>query len=179
VLSFLRRRRPPPKDPLAAFDALIEDLHRQGAVVRRSAAALLTSRSELVRAEERLRSQLADMDRRIPLAAQRIDAKAEAILRDDRARAQAQLEATQSSLARAGTDAQLLLQLAKELADQAQQLGAERANAQARLTADSSVTDALRARADRIERALAVDAARDDLERAHALAQIYREDAGR
>jgi hypothetical protein len=36
----------------------------------------------------------------------------------------------------------------------------------------------MRERVDRIEKVLALDAARDEIERAHALADIYREERG-
>jgi chromosome segregation ATPase len=180
VFSLFKRRKKdvPPKDPIAAFDAVIEQLERQGAEVRKSAATLLAAKGELTRSWERYQRQRVEMEARIGTARERGDGKAEAILRRDLEQAQKNLQSTEEGLARVEGDAEVLLELARELTDQSTHLRAERNSARARLDADSAVTETLKHRSRRIEQVLAVDAARDELERAHALADVYREDAG-
>jgi phage shock protein A len=180
VFSLFKRRKKDarPKDPIAAFDAVLEQLDRQGAEVRKSAAALLASKGELVRSQERYLRQRAEIEARIATAGDRGDQKAEAVLRRDLDQAERSLRSTEEALARVDGDAAVLLDLARELGEQSAQLRAERNSARARLDAEGLVTEALKQRSRRIEQVLAVDAARDELERAHALADLYREDAG-
>src|SRR5690606_14579285 len=63
-----RKERKKPADPLAAFDQLIEDLERQAAEVRKSAATLLAIKGELTRSAERYTRQMADMAGRYKVA---------------------------------------------------------------------------------------------------------------
>lgn len=180
MFSLFKRRKKdvPPKDPIAAFDAVIEQLERQGAEVRKSAAALLAAKGELVRSQERYRRQRVEMQARIETAGERGDRKAETVLRRDLEQAERSLRSTEEALARVDGDAAVLMDLAQDLGEQSAQLRMERNSARARLDAENVVTDTLKQRTRRIEQVLAVDAARDELERAHALADIYREDAG-
>ena len=175
---FSRKKQPPaePKDPLVAFDAFIEDLDRQGAEIRRSAAALLTVRGGVNRSLARYEKRLVEVDARQGTAQQRGDAKADALLGRDRSDTVKLLESTRESLAKVEADAQLLMEATRELTDRAAELRTERASAHARLSAGLVVTQALRDRSEKISRALALDAARDEIERAHALADIYREE---
>lgn len=177
----LFRRKPkakaPPKDPIAAFDALLEQLDRQGSEVRKSAAALLTSRGELQRSQERYQRQREEIAQRIQTAAGNGDAKAEKVLKKDLDQVEAKARQTEEALAKVAADAELVLELARSLGEQSSTLREERNSARARLDAETLLTGALTERAARIEQVLAVDAARDELERAHALAEIAREDA--
>jgi hypothetical protein len=177
----LFRRKPkakaPPKDPIAAFDALLEQLDRQGSEVRKSAAALLASRGELQRSQERYARQQEEIHQRIRQAVERGDGGAEKVLRRDLDQVQARARQTDEALAKVATDAELVLELARSLGEQSTTLREERNSARARLDAETILTGALTERAARIEQVLALDAARDDLERAHALAEIAREDA--
>ncbi|MFP2911801.1 PspA/IM30 family protein [Pyxidicoccus sp. 3LFB2] len=173
-----KRKKEPsrPADPLAALDSLIENLERQGAEVRKSAATLLALKGDLTRAVERYTRRLDDIASRRTTAEGRGDTRAVAVLRKDREQAEALLASTRDSLERAEADGKLLLEAAAELGDRVVELRRERESASARLTVGGLVTEAMRERVARFEQALVVDAARDEVERAHALADIYREE---
>jgi phage shock protein A len=179
LFGFWRKKdKKKPVDPLAAFDQLIEDLERQGAEVRKSAATLLALKGELTRSLERYTRQREDILQRRAVAESRGDGKGAQVLRRDQEQAEALLRSTREALDRAEGDSGLLLEAATELGARAAGLRIERQSASARLVAGSLVTGAMRERVDRIEKLLAVDAARDEVERAHALAEIYREERG-
>jgi phage shock protein A len=180
VFGFWKRkkREERPADPLAVFDQLIEDLERQGAEIRKSAATLLALRGDLSRSAERYSRRLEDISSRRAIAAARGDARSEAVLERDRAQAQALLESSRESLERAEQDSRLLLEAASDVAARVLELRTERESASARLTAGGMVTQALRDQVQRFEKVLALEAARDEIERAHALADIYREERG-
>jgi len=179
-VGFLKRKRPPkPEDPLAVFDEVIRSLERQAAEVRRSAATLLALKGELGRDEAKYRTRLEELEERIAEARRANDAKAQAVLERDQRDAARRLEETRAALATATADAELLKQTAEELGRQVEELKDERRSAKARLSAGALVTDALKAQAAQLDRVLKLDAARDEVERAHALAEIYREDARR
>jgi len=175
---FKRKRRAAPEDPVAAFDALLEQLERQGAGVRRAAAALLASRGELQRSQARYVRQREELGQRLQTAAGLGDERAERVLRQDLERVERGARDTEEGLARVAGDAEVLLELARDLGERSAALRQERDSARARRDAEQLFTAALRQRTSRIEQVLAVDAARDELERAHALAEIAREDAG-
>jgi phage shock protein A len=163
-------------DPLAAFDQLIEDLERQGAEVRKSAATLLALKGELSRTQERYARRLEEFARRKALADTQGDTKISQTLERDRLEAVALLNTTRESLQRAEQDGRLLLEAGADLGRRAAELRAERESASARLAVGGLVSTALREQVERFEKVLAVDAARDEIERAHALADIYREE---
>ncbi len=173
---FRRKGKKREADPLAAFDALLEDLERQGAQVRKSAATLIAMKGELARAIERDERKLADIAARLAEAKVQDDARAVRTLERDKVHAEAQLTASKEAHARGSADAGLLLELAEDLSRKVVDLKAERTSAQARLQAGQLVSEALRHRSAEIQKVLAVDAARDEVERAHALAEIYREE---
>lgn len=182
AFNFFRRKKPKlaaEPDPIAAYDGYLEELERQGAELRKSAATLLTLRSELTRAVERYKSRLDELAQRLKIADERHDAKASGVLERDRLEAWKLLASTEESLARAEADGQLLMEAARENADRSAELKAERTSARARLAAGLVVTDAMRQRSERIGKLLALDAARDEVERAHQLAEIYREEKGK
>jgi|SRR5215217_892808 len=171
-----KKERARPADPLVAFDALLENLDRQAAELRKSAATLLALKGDLARAVERYSRRLDELASRQATAASRGDSKAVAVLTKDRAQAEALLATTRESLERADSDGKLLLEAAAELGDRVEELRRERESASARLTLGGIVTDALKEQVARFEHALVVDAARDEVERAHALAEVYREE---
>lgn len=173
---FRRRRSREDGDPIAAFDRYIETLERQGAEVRRSAATLLALRGELSRSAERYRRRLDEIAERLAVAGERNDERAREALERDRLQARQLLTSTEESIVRAEADGQLLMDTARELSEQLAELQAERVSARARLASGQVVTDALRERGERIGRFLALDAARDEVERAHQLAELYREE---
>ncbi|OJH34002.1 PspA/IM30 family protein [Cystobacter ferrugineus] len=163
-------------DPLAAFDQLIEDLERQGAEVRKSAATLLALKGELSRSQERYARRLEELARRKAVADTQGDTKISQTLERDRVQAESLLNTTRESLLRAEQDGQLLLEAAADLGNRVAELRTERESASARLAVGGLVSSALREQVERFEKVLAVDAARDEIERAHALAEIYREE---
>ena len=180
LFDWLRKKKKPekPTDPLAAFDQLIEDLERQGAEVRKSAATLLALKGDLTRSEERYVKRLEDIARRRAVADEQGDTKSAAVLERDRSQAEALLRTTRESFTRAEQDGKLLLEAAADIGNRVAELRAERESASARLAVGGLVSQALRERVERFEKVLALDAARDEIERAHALAEIYREERG-
>jgi phage shock protein A len=171
-----KQKKPEAVDPIAAYDALIEDLERQAAAVRQSAATLLSLRGELGRDVTRYERKVADIEGRVAEAKRRLDTRAEAVLSRDLSEAAQLVDTSHKALASAGDDARLLLGAAQELADRITALRAERSSARARLSVGLAVSGALKERSMKIDKVLALDAARDEVERAHALAEIYRED---
>jgi phage shock protein A len=170
------RARGPPADPLAAYDALLEDLRRQSARLREAAATLLSTRARLEREIDRQRGNAQEMSERARSASAVGDGASERLLLSDAEMAERDAQALEESLARTASDAGELIQHAGELAKQIRELERERQLAAASLHASNALTTALRARVDRIDSLLAVERARDEVERAHALAQIYREE---
>lgn len=177
MFGLFRRKKAAPVDPLATYDAFLEGLERQGVEVRRSAATLLALRGELTRTEARHRQRLGEVRDRIAEARAKGDTRAAEVLERDEAQLQRLLASTLEALARASADGELLLEAAASLSAQLTELKSERESAAARLTAGLAVSETLRQRSAEVARVLALDAARDEVERAHALAELYREDA--
>ncbi|PTL75882.1 PspA/IM30 family protein [Vitiosangium sp. GDMCC 1.1324] len=167
-----------PKDPLAAFDQLIEDLERQAAEIRKSAATLLAVRGDLGRHEGRYLKRLEDIAKRRAAADEQGDSKIALALERDRVQTESFLSTTREALNRAEQDGKLLLEAAADIGNRVVELRTERESASARLAVGGLVSAALREQVERFEKVLAVDAARDEIERAHALADIYREERG-
>lgn len=176
VFDFLRKKKKkaPKQDPLAAFDGVIESLDRQGGEVRRSAATLLALRKELKRDLDKYSARIRELEGRLIEASG--DPLAEKTLTRDASQANAMLKETKAALAKADGDAKLLLEAAEDLGKKVESLKEERQSARARLSADVSVSDALRTQMAEFDRVLTLDAARDEIEKAHALAELYRED---
>lgn len=175
---FKKKKKAKPDDPLVAYDAYLEDLERQAGEVRRSAATLLALRSTLSRDQDKYRRQVTDAKARLKKAEEKGDGKSSKVLRGDVEHAEKLIVTADESLCRAETDAQLLMEAAKELAKKAEQLRAERASAKVRFAAGMAVTSAMKHEVTKVDRVLALDRARDEVERAFALAEIYREDQG-
>lgn len=180
IFGFFRKKKKAqtPADPLAAFDQLIEDLERQGAEVRKSAATLLALKGELTRSVDRYTRRMAELAERYQVAESRADIKAMQVLHRDQQQTENLLKSTREALERAEKDSRLLLEAANEVGSRVTELRTERQSASARLVAGSLVSGAMREQVERIEKVLAVDAARDEIERAHQLAEIYREERG-
>lgn len=180
LFDWLRKKKKPakPTDPLAAFDQLIEDLERQGAEIRKSAATLLALKGDLSRSEERYAKRLEEISKRRTLAVGQGEEKIALTLERDHSQTESLLRTTRESLLRAEQDSKLLLEAAADLGSRVAELRAERESASARLAVGGLVSGALREQVERFEKVLAVDAARDEIERAHALADIYREERG-
>ncbi|HZI03466.1 MAG TPA: hypothetical protein VEZ71_05560, partial [Archangium sp.] len=102
LFDWLRKKTPKkperPKDPLAAFDQLIEDLERQGAEIRKSAATLLALRGDLARSEERYAKRLEELTKRRAQADAQGEGKISATLERDRTQTESLLITTRESL---------------------------------------------------------------------------------
>ncbi len=169
----------PAKDPLAVYDGFIEQLDRQGAEVRRSAATLLALRGELSRDVVKYGKRIGELEARVSEATVKNDARAKKTLQRDLEEAKELLESSQKALTSTQEDSVLLMEAAEDLSRRATQLKSERASARARIAAGQVVSAALRQQVEEFDRVMALDAARDEVEKAHALADIYREDASK
>ncbi|MBK7860190.1 MAG: hypothetical protein IPJ65_16560 [Archangiaceae bacterium] len=174
---FKKKRDDGPKDPLKAYDGMIESLDRQAAQVRRSAATLLALKGELSRDRERYANRCIEIETRITTAAAKGDARAEKALRRDLDEARDLCGQSEKALQSANDDAQVLLASAEDLARRGRELKSERLSAHARLKSGQVVSQALKQQAEEFDRVMAIDAARDEIERARALADVYREEA--
>jgi phage shock protein A len=176
------RRRPAPApapDPLAAYDDLVSDLSGEAAELRRAAATLLTVRARLSRELEGIARVARTLRDRVDQARAGGDVRVAEVLAADAHREDRRESALREELVRTESDVAELEEAARRVAGQVDQLRSERELASARLTAGTALAaEALRSRADRVRRLVAVDAARDEVERAHALAEVWREDSG-
>jgi phage shock protein A len=166
-------------DPIAAFDGVLESMERQGQELRKSAATLLTLKTQFMRDEQRYQTQLQELEGRISEAGELGDARAETVLRRDHRATQLRLEETLKARARADEDASLLTFAVQEHMSRLEALKTEKVSAQARLSAGLVVSESLKAQVEEVDRVLKLDRARDEIERAHALADVYREDAAK
>jgi len=174
VFGLFKKKEKKATDPLAAFDEMIESLERQGAAARRSAATLISLRSELRRDEERFSKRIEE------LASKRSDdQKVSEVLSRDRDELHRMLMRTKEALQQAERDSSLLMEAAEQLTRQLSTLKEERQGARARFSGGLVVSAALKAQAADFDRVMKLDAARDEVEKAHALAEIYRDDAER
>lgn len=176
VFGFFKKKPAPrpPEDPLAVFDAVIASLEREGAEVRKSAAVLLAARSELLRDQEKYEQRLAVVKEKLSRAGD--DAKAERTLQRDVLEVQQRLDRTREALAQAETNATLLKDAAEDVGRQLTELQDERQSARVRLKAGIGVSEALKARVQNFDRHMKLDRARDEVEKANALAELYRDD---
>jgi phage shock protein A len=193
---WFRRREPPAPDPIAAYDDLVSDLESEAAELRRAAATLLTARARLGRELEQAQKAAQQLRTRAAQAAvvggswssrprpanevrvePRADAAAAEVLLRDAERLDRQAEGLREALAQTDVDVDQLKEAAVRVTSQVEQLRNERELARARFTAGTALAaEAMRSRADRVRRLVAVDAARDEVERAHALAEVWRDE---
>lgn len=179
VMAFrwFRRRPVAPPDPIAAYDDLVSDLSSEAAELRRAAATLLTVRARLGRELSGLEQVTRTLRERADRARAGGDLRAAEVLAADVLREDGRASALREELARTGADVEQLEEAARHVAAQIDRLRSERELAAARLTAGTALaSEAMRSRAGRVRRLVAVDAARDEVERAHALAEVWRED---
>jgi len=166
-----------PANPLATYDQVLASLERQAAQVRKSAATLLAARGELKREYEKLESRAESARERLADALGQDNDRAARTLERDAQTAERQLDLVRESLAKAEGDAQLLVEAAEGLGAKVSELKEERQAAKLRMTAGLAVSEALKAEVAELDRVMKLDAARDEVERAHALAQVYKDDA--
>jgi len=177
AFRWFRRRPPPAPDPIAAYDDLVSDLSSEAAELRRAAATLLTVRSRLGRELSRMEELGRTLRDRADRARATGDGRTAEVLDTDARREDGRASALREELSRTETDVAQLEEAARRVGHQIHRLRSERELAAARLTAGTALaSEAQRSRADRIRRLVAVDAARDEVERAHALAEVWRED---
>lgn len=163
-------------DPLQTYDRLIAGLERQGATFREGAATLLSLRTQLREALATTGAQTEEVRARWEAARVLADGERVAeVLALDLEVLERQTLDCERQLARADADASLLLEGARSVQEELRRLQAERQLAAQTLTMDQTVSRTLRARLERLEASPALDAARDEVARAHALAEIYRE----
>ncbi|HUM13546.1 MAG TPA: hypothetical protein VLT82_21545 [Myxococcaceae bacterium] len=177
AFRWFRRRPTPAPDPIAAYDDLVSDLAGEAAELRRAAATLLTVRARLGRELAGMEQVGRTLRDRADRARAGGDLRAAEVLQADALREDGRASALREELTRTDSDVEQLEEAARRVADQVDRLRQERELAAARLTAGTALaSEALRSRSDRIRRLVAVDAARDEVERAHALAEVWRED---
>lgn len=176
VLSWFRRRGRKPEPPLAIYDSLVASLERQALEVRRSAATLLAARGELEADCARYRGERGRLLERLRDAERVSDARAVAVLRADLAACEEGLVASEASLGRASEDARVLVEAGRAVGERVRKLRLERASARTRLLAGTALEVAARQSQQRFEQIVALDEARDEVERASALAALYRQD---
>ena len=173
---FRRRKATPARDPIEAFDSRIDALAARGAALRTSAAALMASRRTLER--KIAQGEVADGDREARTEqALASDPEALAVLQADRAAAVKLKEQWEEEMRRATSEAEAVAEAVRAIETELAKLRLERDAARVRLDASSAVTESAAAFVDPLDQLLDLDAARDEIERARALADIYREEA--
>lgn len=175
--DWFRRKPAPPRDPLQAYDLRLDALGERAALLRKSAATLLAVRRDLDRKLQALQAQLTQAQAQAQRAGE--DATLRAVLGGDVERLRRDLEAATGQRARVDQDALALTAAVGTVEDEREQLAREREGASVQLAATGAVLAARPALEDRVDELIQLDAARDEVERAHALAEIYREDAAR
>lgn len=173
---FWKRKKKASADPLAAFDEALDAFQTRGVEVRKAAATLLAMRAELGRQVERLGGQLKALQERADRAAAARDVSAADALGQDQVHTRRLLQAAEEGLARTEVDGTLLTDAARELRTQEEDLRAERTAAEARLRAGNAQVAVGQLTAPLAwAYAVKLEAARDEVEKAHALAEVYRE----
>lgn len=176
MFGLFRRKRPKPVDPLAAYDGAIEALEREGAAIRQSAATLLVLRAELLRSISKQSAKAAELSRRLEEAKAKDDLLSVRTLGRDLEQLSQRIALNREALAKVEADAATLTDSAEELQRRQGDLVAEREGAHAQLALGQAAITAFVPPSHKVERTVALDAARDEVERAHALAEIYREE---
>ena len=176
---FKRKQKPGALDPLAEYDGQVEALERDAAELRRAAATLLAHKASLAAECARQEALRVEVGARLDEAARAGDSRACTLLGKDLSRAAEALLRGREALSRAEVEAELLVDSARDMADEVTRLRAERGAAKARLAAGMAAGQAFRTDAARVQRALALERARDEVERAYALAELWREERGK
>jgi phage shock protein A len=181
VFGFFKRkqRQPAVADPLAEYDGQVEALERDAAELRRAAATLLAHTSTLERDCTRQESERGELSARLDEATRAGDARAVKLLSADVNRVDEALRQSREALAQAEVEAQLLVDTARDMSAEVTRLRAERGAAKARLAAGRAAGQAFRTESARAQRTVALERARDEVERAHALAELWREERGK
>ncbi|MBI5548261.1 MAG: hypothetical protein HY901_30645 [Deltaproteobacteria bacterium] len=169
-------RPSPPEDPLAVFDRRLATMASRGSDLRRAAATLLAARAEVDRALEAARAQVQAASARLQSEQGRPEIAE--VLAHDRTLASDREQALEAQRSTIAADAEGLTEVIKRLESEAELLRRERTAAAAQLAAGRALSASAVIAEDPRE-VLALERAREDVERAHALAQICREDLAR
>lgn len=175
MFGWLRRRKArAPEDPVSAFDQAIAEHQAQGAAIRAAAATLLARRAILKREEEDAERSLDALQNKLRSASLSGDDSALSVLESDLNRAKVSKEVAQERWARVDADAAVLLERAKALTERIERLQSERAEAHSTFELERLLAATQDEGGAAVARALKLDAARDEVERAQALAQTLR-----
>jgi chromosome segregation ATPase len=179
LLGWIKERFAKPKpvddDPVKAYDRRLDTLTARAADLRRSAATLLAARGEVDRAlkaaqagEEQARARLAQAQGRPDVVK---------VLEGDLALAQDRQKPLSDERERIDAEAKNLAETVGKVESEAEALRRERDAVAARLAASRSMTEASsRVLSDNFSEMTALERAREEVERAHALADLARED---
>jgi len=179
LMGWIRERFAKPKvagdDPVKAYDRRLDTLTARAAELRRSAATLLAARGEIDRAlkaaqaaEEQARTRLAQALGRPAVAK---------VLESDLKLAQDRQKPLADERERIDAEAKNLAETVSKVEAEAESLRREREAVMARLAASRSVAEASsKVLSDSFSEMTALEKAREEVERAHALADLARED---
>ncbi|MBS2030179.1 MAG: hypothetical protein JST54_19910 [Deltaproteobacteria bacterium] len=177
LFDWFRRKPKQPTDPLAAYDARIDALAQRAQLLRRSAATLLAVRRDLDRRGAELEAREETALKRSRDARAGGDEAAADVLAEDAKRSARDREPLQEQREKVARDAADLAEAVKAVEAESEELQRERDGAKVALAAGHAVLSARPALTDHFDESLKLEAARDEVEKAHALAEIYREDA--
>ena len=164
---------------MAAFDGRIDALSNRAGALRKSAATLLTVRRDLDRQLEGLGKHAETAKANEALAREASEAHTAEVLAADQERFATQVEHLSEQRAKVVEDASALTTAVQGIERELETLRRERDSARVQLVARDVLSSSRPALEDRIDEILRLDAARDEVERAPALADLYKEDAAR
>jgi phage shock protein A len=179
LLDWFRKKPPETVDPVKAFEQRIDALCNRASALRKSAATLLTVRRDLDRKLETLGKQIAVAQTNGERAEQSGDSQAAMVLKNDQERFGKEKEHLSDQRAKVIEDAQALTNAVRTIESEVDELKRERDSARVQLATKDVLVRAKPAMEERVDELIKIDRARDEVERAHALAEIYREDAAR
>lgn len=167
-----------PASPVEAFDQMIEALEHRAAALRQSAASMVSVRSGLERTHASQLEDRAALQSRLEEARVRSDAALIPLIERELETLERSITTSAAQVARAQADAAELLEQLSGLQRQLEGLRRERAEAALVVDAGRTLIEAEQSSARlRVDHALALDAARDEVARVEALVAIQREDA--
>ena len=174
-LGWTKKKEDEPGDLLAAYDRRLDTLARRGADLRRTAATLLAARGGLDRALEASQAEQEQAAARRAQASGRPDVLQ--VIEADLLRAQGRQAALAEERTRIDAEARALAEATARVEAEAEALRRERESAVARLAASRSLAEASsQVLSESLGELAALDRARDEVERAHALADLAAED---
>jgi len=164
---------------LRAFDTRIAELAGRGAELRRSAATLLATRGELERSQDAAQARAKQCRTKAASAKKSGENSAHTVLLADAEAADAEARGFAEQILRLDEDARAIGDTTRKIEAEVASLRQELSGAEARLTAAAAVTSASKAMAEKADQLRSLDEARDGVEHAKALADVYREDLDR